>query len=296
MDNQEIIVSISCITYNHAPFIRQCLDGFLSQKCNFSFEVLIHDDASTDGTSEIICEYQKKFPQIIKPIIQEENQYSQGVRSIGGRFNVTRANGKYIAMCEGDDYWTDSLKLQKQVDFLEANSEYFACFHHRKVEISRGIVIDRKIKNKDFKRDETLVSGAIIETSIPTLSLLMRNDLNEYLRLNSSNIIGGDVLLRAFISTKGKVKYLNFYGGVYRLHEGGVFSSLSRIEAFNKGIDTREKILKILPNVNRKAIFRSMLKIQFLKSRYLFIERKINRDFMISICKQFIYFIKYLSN
>src|SRR5690606_25359461 len=102
-------------------FIRQCLDGIFMQKCNFEYEILIHDDASTDDTQKIIKEYQQKYPEIIKPILQTENQYSKGVRGIMARFNFPRAKGKYIALCEGDDYWTDPLKLQKQIDFLENN-------------------------------------------------------------------------------------------------------------------------------------------------------------------------------
>src|SRR5690606_15609661 len=107
-------VSICCITYNHEPFIRQCLDGFLMQQGDFEYEILIHDDASTDGTTKIIQEYELKYPEIIKPIIQTQNQYSQGVRGINFIYNFPRAKGEYIAMCEGDDYWTDPLKLQKQ--------------------------------------------------------------------------------------------------------------------------------------------------------------------------------------
>ena len=119
----EIVVSICSITYNHAHYIRQCLDGFLMQKTNFSFEVLIHDDASTDGTEEIIKEYEAKYPEIVKPLYEKENQWVKGIR--GSKvFNYPRARGKYIALCEGDDYWTDPYKLQKQVDFLEANPEY----------------------------------------------------------------------------------------------------------------------------------------------------------------------------
>ena len=123
MQSGEIVVSISCITYNHAPYIRQCLDGFMMQQTSFAFEVLIHDDASTDGTTEIIKEYESKYPDIIKPIYEEENQWVKGRRG-SAVFNFPRAKGKYIAMCEGDDYWTDPLKLQKQVDFLENNPEY----------------------------------------------------------------------------------------------------------------------------------------------------------------------------
>lgn len=127
--NGEIpLVSVCCITYNHEPYIAQALDGFLMQRTSFPFEVLIHDDASTDNTADIIREYEKKFPKIIKPIYQKENQYSQGMREISETWNFPRAQGKYIAMCEGDDYWIDGNKLQMQVDFLENNPEYGMCY------------------------------------------------------------------------------------------------------------------------------------------------------------------------
>ena len=121
-------VSICCITYNHAPFIRQCLDGFMMQRTGFPVEVLIHDDASTDGTQDIIREYEAKYPDVIKPIYQKENQYSKGVK-VSLVYNYSRAKGKYIALCEGDDYWTDPYKLQKQVDFLESHPDYVMCSH-----------------------------------------------------------------------------------------------------------------------------------------------------------------------
>lgn len=122
---QTPVVSVISLTYNHAPYIRECLDGFLMQKTDFSFEVIIHDDASTDGTSDIVREYAGKYPDIIKPIIQTENQYSKH-RDFNKilKFCFDRCKGKYIAFCEGDDYWIDPLKLQKQVDFLEKNPEY----------------------------------------------------------------------------------------------------------------------------------------------------------------------------
>src|SRR5690606_24868156 len=115
------LVSICCITYNHVKYIRQCLDGFLIQKTNFSYEIIVHDDASTDGTAEIIKEYVKRFPNIFIPICQTENQHSKGIRGVFAKFVFPKSNGKYIAMCEGDDYWTDPLKLQKQVDILESD-------------------------------------------------------------------------------------------------------------------------------------------------------------------------------
>lgn len=122
------LVSICSITYNHAPYIRECLDGFLMQKTTFPFEIIIHDDCSTDGTDEIIREYAKKYPDIIKPIFETENQYSKGVRGMFTKYCYPQAEGKYIALCEGDDYWTDPLKLQKQVDFLEEHPDYSMVF------------------------------------------------------------------------------------------------------------------------------------------------------------------------
>ena len=125
--NDPIMVTIRCITYNHEPYIRQCLEGFVMQKTNFRFEAIVHDDASTDGTAAIIREYAEKYPDIIKPIYETENQFSKHDGSLG-RIMDAHMHGKYIAMCEGDDYWIDPLKLQKQVDFLEANPEYGMCY------------------------------------------------------------------------------------------------------------------------------------------------------------------------
>ena len=136
------LVSISCITYNHAPFIRECFEGFLMQKTDFEFEILVHDDASNDGTAEIIKEYEQKYPHLFRVIYQTENQYSKGIRGMMARFNFPRARGKYIALCEGDDYWTDPYKLQKQVDFLEGNEDVVVSGHD-------AYIINEKGENHD---------------------------------------------------------------------------------------------------------------------------------------------------
>jgi glycosyltransferase involved in cell wall biosynthesis len=116
----QLMVSICCAAYNHEEYIAAALDGFLMQKADFSYEILVHDDASTDNTAKIIKEYEQNYPDIIKPIYQTENQYSKKVK-ISSAYNFPRAKGKYIAWCEGDDYWTDPLKLQTQVDYMEAH-------------------------------------------------------------------------------------------------------------------------------------------------------------------------------
>lgn len=130
MDNStKPLVSICAITYNHVSYIRDCLNGFLIQQTDFPFEIIIHDDASTDGTTDIIREYSIKYPDIIRPIIQPENQYSKHKRfDIIIKSCIDRTQGKYIAFCEGDDYWTDPLKLQKQVDYLETHPKINLCY------------------------------------------------------------------------------------------------------------------------------------------------------------------------
>ena len=121
------LVSISCVTYNHVSYLREALEGFLMQKTTFPVEILIHDDASTDGTEDLIRQYEKQYPRLSFPMYQKENQYSQGVRGMMLRFNFPRARGKYIALCEGDDYWIDPLKLQKQTKIFYENPDTVIC-------------------------------------------------------------------------------------------------------------------------------------------------------------------------
>lgn len=130
-----IMASISCLTFNHASYIRQALDSFLMQETDFAYEILIHDDASTDGTGDILREYERNYPDRVKPLIQTENQYSQGIDNISGAFNFPRVKGKYIFMCDGDDYWVSPHKLQKQVDYLEAHPDCALCIHSAKIDL-----------------------------------------------------------------------------------------------------------------------------------------------------------------
>lgn len=137
MENQKkepILVAIKCIVYNHEPYLRKCMDGFVMQKTNFRFMVIVHDDVSTDGSAAIIREYAEKYPDIIKPIYETENQYSKHDGSLARVMNdaVDATEAQYVAACEGDDYWTDPLKLQKQVDFMESHPECSVTFHRCK--------------------------------------------------------------------------------------------------------------------------------------------------------------------
>jgi len=124
---QDVMVSVIVTTFNHGKFLRDCLDSILSQICNFRIEIVIHDDASEDNTQDIIRKYQSKYPSLIVAILQKVNLYSQGY-SIDKEY-MPYVRGKYIATCEGDDYWLDNKKLQKQIQFLENNSSYIAFYH-----------------------------------------------------------------------------------------------------------------------------------------------------------------------
>lgn len=232
------LVSISCITYNHAPYIRQCLDGFMMQQTNFAFEVLIHDDASTDGTTEIIKEYEAKFPDIIKPIFQTENQYSKGIK-ISATFNFPRVKGKYIAMCEGDDFWTDPLKLQKQVDFLEANSDYVICSHYFNLYSQNQnkyiCIAPCSITGNMVFDIEYYVSRADWVTQPNTIMFKKEClSINEYLKYNKSK----DLTLFYYLLKKGKGMLLKDIMSVYRSHDNGIWQGASRITRIKADLDT----------------------------------------------------------
>lgn len=222
------LVSISCVTYNHGPYIEQCLEGFLMQVTNFPVEILVHDDCSTDGTTEIIKNYEKKYPWLIKPIYQPNNIYSKGIKP-STTFQYPRAKGKYIAMCEGDDYWTDPTKLQKQVDFLESYPEYVITYHDASIINEKGDLLNISKISDENKRDytsEELISGSTI---ILTLSIMFRNlELFKDYPAETNFLKNGDNFLTSLLGLFGKGKYLaQIKPAMYRKHSGGVWSLLS---------------------------------------------------------------------
>lgn len=225
------LVSICCITYNHAQFIRKCLDGFLMQQTDFPIEILIHDDCSTDGTTEIIREYEAKYPDLIFPIYEEVNQYQNGKTAEIDFYNYRRARGKYIAYCEGDDYWTNPLKLQKQVDFMETNPEYSVCFHNFQIYDVRNA----KWSKPSYKQGKILqVGGEDISTEMflhnanygQPLTMLFRVSKFDY-QWSTQYKYYRDTHEIYHMLQVGKGRIMNFVGGVYNLHNGGVSSSLT---------------------------------------------------------------------
>lgn len=226
MNNQyEILVSICSITYNQVHYIRQCLDGFLMQKTNFKFEIIIHDDCSTDGTTDIIREYAEKYPNIV-PIIQTVNQYQNGNKRILASFVYPKVRGKYIALCEGDDYWVDPLKLQKQVDFLESHPECTLTLSN-----GLGYYEDKKrfvkINSIPTKKSKFLsMSEVLMEKGglIPTASMCFRREMAETEPDWCLNAPVGDRPLRMWCAINGKVYYDVNPMVVYRRSSVGSFT------------------------------------------------------------------------
>ena len=215
------VVSISCITYNHAPYIRDALDSFLSQR-DVPFEVLIHDDHSTDGTEEIIREYAAKFPGIIKPLYERENQYSQGVTNISGVFNFPRASGRYIAMCEGDDFWNDPCKLKKQADYLDQHPECSMVAHSAHI-----LSEDKAYRTSDLLRPydgyRELTPGEVIskEVNFPMASLMFLTEYAKALPEWYFDCPVGDIPLHLFMLLKGVVYYMDSPMATYRMGRAG---------------------------------------------------------------------------
>lgn len=212
-----VLVTICCTAYNQEKYIRQCLEGFVMQKTQFSFEAIVHDDASTDNTAAIIKEYAGKYPEIIKPIFEKENQYS---KHNGSLRRIMRENmrGKYIATCEADDYWTDPYKLQKQVDILEADPNVSMVYTAFRTVDPNGDFMPRPIYEK-YK--EISFSGDILcqlissGNFIMTLTTCIRRDVYESDIIKQSQI-GLDYLLFLTAASMGKAAYLPEETGCYR--------------------------------------------------------------------------------
>lgn len=202
------MVTICCITYNHRKYIQDALDGFLRQKTNFPFEIIVNDDASTDGTTEILKEYQRQYPDIVFPILHQENQYSKGYRGLAARNIFPIARGRYFAMCEGDDYWTDSLKLQKQVDFLEKHPGCSCCYHPVRLTYANGIRPDRTegppvIGEVTFS-SEVIIGGRFIRM----VALMFRADVFKNIPTWIFSSPNGDIPIQLICASKGAVGYL----------------------------------------------------------------------------------------
>lgn len=225
-------VSIICITYNQEKYVRQALDGFVMQKTNFPFEVIIHDDASTDKTADIIREYQAKYPEIIKPIFQTVNQFSQGKDPII-HFMLDKIQGQYVAINEGDDYWTDENKLQKQADFLDAHPDFSVCFHPVRVVWEDSSAPDSIFPTPEYRFDKDVldINDLLKRNFIQTNSVMYRWCLTKE-QYPPKRILPADYFWHLVHAKKGKIGFLPDVMAVYRRNHGGIWTGALQSDAW----------------------------------------------------------------
>ena len=221
------LVSVFCITYNHVNFIRDAIEGFLMQETTFPVEIFIHDDASTDGTAKIVCDYAEKYPNLFWTILQKENQWSKG-RSVLVEY-IGLQKGQFIALCEGDDYWSCADKLQKQVEVLEKNKDFSGIFHRgRAVDANKSLlpfVWDNLNYRTSYSQEECLKE---LKSGYPTCALVFRSSsfpakIPSYFKESPF-----DFCLDLVITQFGKLGFIDFEASAYRQHAGGIWSHLSK--------------------------------------------------------------------
>lgn len=231
--NEKVKVSVVCITYNQEKYVSKMLESLVNQKTSFRYEILIHDDASTDETPNIIRKYEKRFPNLIKAICNEQNQFALG-KNPNIEQNYPRVKGKYIAYCEGDDYWSDENKLQLQYDSLEKNDDCSVCVHSVNcisendtvleqsfpiIEIPEGIIL-----SNEYYKLELCKTGWLFQTSSYFIrTSVVRKFVNDY-KENTYPV--GDLPLILFSVAQGNCYYIKRFMSCYRMNSGGYMTKL----------------------------------------------------------------------
>lgn len=219
----ELFVCIQCMTYNHKPYIRQALEGFVMQKTTFPYVAVVVDDFSNDGTADIVWEFAEKFPDIIKGICLTENYFSQG-KLKRPLMEPWISQARYIALCEGDDCWTDPYKLQKQVDYLETHDDCVLCCHNAWQDFgtSRRFFVNGDVREHDISLKELLHKWRI-----PTASVVFRNSALEKVPFNK-RYLNGDYSLEIRLKSQGELHYLPDVMSVYNMHSDSLSAGMGR--------------------------------------------------------------------
>lgn len=266
------LVTFCCFMYNHEKYAVQTLNSLLSQVTSFPFEIIIHDDASQDKTPEIIKRYQAKYPSIIKAICQSENQYSKMGFKLN-KFVIPLVRSKYVAICEGDDYWSHPLKTEKQVNFLLNNPKYAGCSCYTKKLVENGEhYCESKTSLKPISHGTlSLVLGK--KKQLSTSALLYPADVLKNISQNlDESVYALDNFIRYAISMKGRLYVLPEYMTVYRIHSGGIWSCIGSIKQRDRIIHDLKAAcrflgfpwnlilyLRIIKNITENNIYRAYL-------------------------------------
>ena len=285
MNMTNYTVAVWCITYNQKDFIKDALNGFVMQKTNFPFVVIVHDDKSTDGTTDIILEYAQKYPEIIIPVIETENQWSKGgLKHIVNIMNSHYRIGKYIAFCEGDDYWTSPNKLQTQIDFLESHPEYSMCFHSAKKKYecnSIAWINCEHIEDKDYDATDLFVNW-----TVPTASVVCRKEAMEFYAniKGAERIQNYDIFIILSCAMTGKIRGISKQMSVYRIQgEGLTYNQKALIKCKMNNPEHFMCLKENFPIVNSKPVDETISKTLFERAMIQVNINKCLKDLILSI-------------
>lgn len=252
------VVTVCIQTYNHADFIGECLESVLKQKTTFPIEILLADDDSCDGTRDICFSYAKKYPEKIRLFLHSRKNNitirDQPSSTFIALYNFYKARGKYISICEGDDFWGDPLKLQKQFVFLENNPCYSLCYHNYEIINSSGSLI---ISDKAFPLvDDLNPRELLLSFKHPaTLTIFFRNVINDYFPEESTRVLALDTFLTSFLGNFGAGKYLEEVApSFYRIHSGGIWSQTGLHEKLLFKIGTYHELSQFYLKKNNREI------------------------------------------
>jgi glycosyltransferase involved in cell wall biosynthesis len=248
---EDPLVSVCLITYNHELYIRKAIESVLMQKVNFSWEIIIADDCSIDATQSIINEYYSKYPLLIKPILRDKN--------VGAGLNflelIHSAKAKYIAYLEGDDYWTDVNKLQKQFDFMESNSDFSMCYHKvnwqfmYESSVFNDYPIESNIGDETFlTAKEVLEKGWLIRSCSMFFRKIILPKGFEFLHV-------GDYPLHILLADRGKIGFINDCMGTYRIHQNGISETNLLVYDVTRRMKNHKADLKLLNYLNKQTNF-----------------------------------------
>jgi glycosyltransferase involved in cell wall biosynthesis len=261
-------VAVYMVTYNHEKYIRQAVKGIVEQKTNFPYKLFIGEDFSTDGTREICLELKEKYPDKIELLLTGKN--IGALRNASKVYEACIHYGKYTAICEGDDYWTDETKLQKQVDFLERNSDFVICCHRAKIldEKSKTVYIPKVLATDVFTQ-----ADVANHNFLQTLTVMFRNSAWKGLPESYFTSISGDYFVNMMISESGKIKYMSDLMAVYRIHENGSFQSQGEFISVNKELLILHYFLQsdlqdlVKMNLRRNIVRRHIRLYKLLKNK-----------------------------
>lgn len=250
-------VIIRCLVYNHEPYLRDCLEGFVMQKTNFPFKAVVHDDASTDNSAAIIREYAEKYPDIIEPIYEKENQYSKHDGSLRKILDLaTLKQNPYVAYCEGDDYWIDPYKLQKQVDFMDSHPECSMTCSNAKVLKRDGWMSLKEKKRLDwFHHDESkfLTAADFLFNSGYTCTLLLKAEILKKYSEEGIKCVWADFALKIFAAIHGTVYCFSEETAAYRALSLGSFTSRASTFSKERKVRIEMSLINTMEYLNDKS-------------------------------------------